>query len=212
MNARAYILAREVLRRTTCLLFLNVEESTHLRRSSQRKRCAFWGSTGCALSKRYLFYGTSVVWLFFPFRGRGTHSLKLYGCALSKRCLLKAVCCIGFFVRRQLLLRLVFSILFSYFCCCYAHNERAVTCLFLLCTFPFGLPSPHGLLFRLSALICLHCFGPKHGLLFRLIKCFDLPPHFTAKALFVCFFFLCKSLPAGFCRFVLYTGCNFRRW
>ena len=74
----------------------------------------------------------------FPFRGRGTHSLKLYfflGRALSKRSLFVKSClqfCNGFFVRRQLLL--VFSIL--------------LFCLLLLYTYPFGLPSLHGLLFR----------------------------------------------------------------
>ena len=49
------------------------------------------------LSKRYLFSSTSVVYLFFLFRGRGTHSLKLdffsgSERALSKRCLFVKSC------------------------------------------------------------------------------------------------------------------------
>ena len=120
-------------------------------------------SAVCFLA-RLLFVCFSVSWPGNPFakavccvifRGKG--------CALSKHCLLKAVCCIRFFVRRFRQLLPVFSILLS--CLLLStHNERTVICLLLLCTHPFGLPSPHGHLLRVSAFSCLHYFGPKRCL------------------------------------------------
>ena len=118
----------------------------------------------CVVKVLFVFW--CLLFACFSFCRRGNHSKSCRWCALSKRCLLKAVCCIVFFVRRQLLL--VFSILFSY--------------LLLLCP---QRTSSNLFVVVIMDLSVRSTFSARS--IFQVIKCFDLPRSIVSGQSVVCF-------------------------